>query len=130
MKIPSVGPKIAGSIVAFFSQPENRDIIKRLTEAGVRVSKIETVKPDLPLTGKEFVITGTLASSSRPEAEAKVKTLGGTTKSNVTKNTTYLVMGADPGANKLAQAEKWNTPRLTEAEFLKLINETKMKENR
>jgi DNA ligase (NAD+) len=119
--IPTLGPKIAESITDFFSRETNRDIIRRLKEAGVNMSREEKPAETLPLTGKEFVITGRLESSGRPEAEAKIKALGGTAKSNVTKNTAWLVVGAEPGANKLAQAEKHKTPKISEQQLLDLL---------
>jgi len=123
MDIPAVGPKIAESIVDFFRHEENLDIIERLKKAGVRPRRETTVTENLPLSGMEFVITGKLESSSRAEAEAIIKALGGTAKSSVTRNTAYLVVGADPGDSKLNQAEKWNAERLTEDAFLKMIGE-------
>ncbi|MBI3040512.1 MAG: NAD-dependent DNA ligase LigA, partial [Chloroflexi bacterium] len=125
MSIPSVGPKIADSIVAFFKQKENRAIIERLREAGVRLEEKTVKAAELPLAGQEFVITGRLAAFSRQEAETRVKALGGSTKDNVTRKTSYLVVGSDPGASKLNQADKLNTERLTEETFLKLMEEKK-----
>jgi len=120
LSIPTVGPKIADSIIAFFGQAENKDIIKRLKDAGVRPEE-EAVKPEgLPLTGQEFVITGRLETFSRQEAEARIKALGGTAKSDVTKKTTYLVVGAEPGS-KLAHAQALGTKQLTEKELLQLL---------
>ena len=82
----------------------------------------EAVKPkELPLTGLEFVITGTLEAFSREEAATRIKTRGGTFKDNVTKNTTYLVVGADPGGAKLRRAEELGAERFSEEEFLKLL---------
>jgi len=122
LAIPTVGPKLADSIVAFFRQEKNRDIIKRLKEAGVRLE--EAVKPkELPLVGQEFVITGRLEAFSRQEAETRIKTLGGSIGSSVTKNTTYLVVGADPGS-KLARAQTLGTKQLTEEELLHLLRQT------
>lgn len=121
--IPDIGPKIAESIVSFFSQEENREIIRKLKEAGVRMSSEAPREESLPLSGKEFVITGKLTSFSRQEAEAKIVALGGTSKSNVTRNTTYLVVGEDPGANKITQAEKWGTEKITEAQLLEKLGE-------
>ncbi len=121
--IPTVGPKIADSIITFFRQDENRHIIKRLKEAGVRLEE-EAVKPAvLPLAGMEFVITGRLERFARPEAEAKIKALGGTTGSSVTRKTAYLVVGADPGS-KLAHAQNLGTKQLTEEELLRLLRAT------
>ena len=123
MSIDTVGPKIAASIVAFFKQKENRDIIERLRRAGVRLEE-EAVKPkELPLTGQEFVITGRLEGLTREEAEARIKALGGATKDNVTQKTSYLVVGAESGS-KLARAQALGTKQLTEEEFLRLLEET------
>jgi len=113
MKIEAIGPKIADSILAFFRQEENRQIIQGLKEAGVRLEeKVET--ENLPLSGKEFVITGRMESCSRQEAEEKIKALGGTAKDNVTRKTAYLVIGADPGGTKLAKAQELGTPQIDE----------------
>ena len=85
------------------------------------------VKPkDLPLTGMEFVVTGRLEAFSRQEAEAKIKSLGGTTGSSVTRKTTYLVAGTDPGS-KLAKAQALDTKLLNEVEFLHLLEADNLK---
>jgi DNA ligase (NAD+) len=125
--IPSIGPKIAESIVAFFRQKGNRQIIEKLRKAGVRLEREEVEKvgeglvPSLPLAGREFVLTGKLDSFSRSEAEAKIKALGGKAGSDVTKKTSYVVVGADPGS-KLAKAEKLGTKTLNEAKFLEMLD--------
>ena len=122
MSISTVGPKIANSVAAFFRQKENRRIIERLRKAGVRLEE-EVVKPtELPLAGMEFVITGRLETLARQEAEAQIKALGGTTKDNVTKKTTYLVVGADPGS-KLARAQELGTKQLNEEQFSELLRQ-------
>jgi DNA ligase (NAD+) len=122
--IPSIGPKIAEGIVTFFRQEGNQQIIEKLRKAGVKLEKPETVGAELvsshPLAGLEFVLTGKLDSFSRSEAEARIKALGGKAGSDVTKRTSYVVVGADPGS-KLAKAQKLGTKTLTEAEFLKLL---------
>ena len=120
MAIEAIGPKIADSILAFFRQEENRKIIQGLREAGVKMA--EVVKTEaLPLDGQEFVITGRLESLSRQEAEEKIKALGGTAKDNVTKKTTCLVRGADPGGNKLAKANELGTSQIDEKELLRIL---------
>jgi len=122
--LPSIGPKIAESIVAFFRQKGNRQIIDKLRKAGVKLEreKVEETKPEkLPLAGLEFVLTGKLESFSRSEAETKIKALGGKAGSDVTRKTSYVVVGADPGS-KLAKAEKLGTKTINEAEFLKLLD--------
>jgi len=122
MKIDSIGGKIADSIIAFFGQKENRRIIERLRKAGVRLEEEAARPEELPLAGQEFVITGRLETLSRQEAEARVKTLGGTAKSDVTRKTTYLVVGAEPGS-KLARAQALGIKQLTEEEFVKLLEQ-------
>jgi DNA ligase (NAD+) len=126
--IPSIGPKIAEGVVAFFRQARNRQIIEKLRKAGVKLEKEKVEKvgeglvPSLPLAGLEFVLTGKLESFSRPEAEAKIKTLGGKAGSDVTKKTSYVVVGADPGS-KLAKAQRAGVQILSEAQFLELLRQ-------
>jgi DNA ligase (NAD+) len=120
--IPTVGPKIADSIIAFFGQEANQRLLKKLKDAGVRLEEAVTKPEELPLAGQEFVITGRLERFSRPEAEARIKALGGTAKSDVTHKTTYLVVGAEPGS-KLARAQALGIKQLTEEEFLKLVRQ-------
>ncbi len=123
MSIPTIGPKIAESIIIFFLSEENKEIIQRLKDAGVN-PKGEKAKPEeLPLAGQEFVITGRLEKFSRQDAEARIKALGGSTGSIVTKKTTYLIVGADPGS-KLARAQTLDIKQLNEEELLRLLGET------
>jgi len=122
--IPSIGPKIAEGVVAFFRQGRNRQIVERLRKAGVRLEaeKVEETRPEeLPLAGLEFVLTGKLESFPRSEAEAKIKALGGKAGSDITRKTSYVVVGADPGS-KLDKAEKLGIKTLDEAEFLELLD--------
>ena len=125
-KIHSIGPKIAESIVAFFRQEGNRRIIEKLREKkvgqGLGKRRAKAVKPEkLPFSGREFVLTGKLESFSRSEAEEKIKALGGKAGSDVTKKTSYVVVGADPGS-KLTKAEKLGIETLNEAKFLELLD--------
>jgi len=124
MSIDTVGPKIAESIVAFFGQEENRRIIQRLKDAGVNPKAVKTEVEELPLAGQEFVITGTLEAFTRQEAEARIKALGGSTGSSVTRKTTCLVVGVEPGS-KLARAQELGTTQLTEEQFLSLLEQKK-----
>jgi DNA ligase (NAD+) len=118
--VATVGLKIADSIITFFGQEENKNIIQRLKAAGVNPGE-ETAEPEeLPLAGQEFVITGRLEHFSRPEAEVRIKALGGTAKSDVTRKTTYLVVGAEPGS-KLAHAQKLGIRQITEGELLGML---------
>jgi DNA ligase (NAD+) len=123
--LPSIGPRIAESIVAFFRQKGNRRIIEKLRKAGVKLEreKVKEARPEeLPLAGLEFVLTGKLETFSRSEAEAKIKALGGKASSDVTKKTSYVVVGAEPGS-KLAKARKLRIKTLGEAEFLDFLDQ-------
>ena len=125
LSLPSIGPKIAESIVAFFRQDGNRQIIEKLGRAGVRLKKDQTERTEranLPFTGLEFLLTGKLESLSRPEAEARIKARGGKAGSDVTRKTSYVVVGAEPGS-KLLKAEKLGIKTLSEGEFLELLSE-------
>jgi len=124
LEVATIGPKIAESIHAFFRQESNRKLIKDLKEAGVvGVLEAEAAKPtELPLAGQEFVITGKLETFPRSEAEARIKEFGGAVGSSVTKKTTFLVVGADPGS-KLDKARDQGTRLLSEQEFLSLLEE-------
>jgi DNA ligase (NAD+) len=122
MQISAIGPKIADSVTAFFRQEENLKIIRKLKEAGVKLEEKVEVKKDLPLSGKEFVLTGTLQAFTRQEAEERIKELGGATKDNVTRKTDYVVVGADPGS-KLARAQELGIKTLDEKEFTQLVGQ-------
>jgi DNA ligase (NAD+) len=122
MSIPTIGPKIADSIIAFFRQEENKNIIKRLKDAKVWPRKEAAKLEELPLAGMEFVITGRLEKFARQEAEAQIKALGGTTKDNVTRGTTYLVVGADPGS-KLERAQALGIKQMNEEQLLELLRQ-------
>lgn len=126
LSLASVGPKITESIAAFFRQEGNRQIIEKLRRAGVRLAKERPEHGEageLPLAGLEFVLTGRLDSFTRPEAEAKIQALGGKATSDLTRRTSYVVAGADPGS-KLAKAERIGTKIITEDEFVKLLKQT------
>jgi DNA ligase (NAD+) len=123
MTVPSIGPKIADSIIAFFHEERNRIILEKLRKAGVWPQAEVTKTEGLPLSGKEFVITGTLKAFSREEAHSRIKALGGTAKDNVTKNTAYLVTGEDPGANKLIRARALGTEQIDEEKLLAILGQ-------
>jgi DNA ligase (NAD+) len=124
LSVPSIGPKIAESIVTFFRQDGNKEIIRKLRKAGVRLEELQEearAKPaELPLAGQEFVLTGRLESFTRQEAEARIKALGGAVGSSVTKKTNYVVVGADPGS-KQDKALALGIRLLTEEEFQQIL---------
>jgi len=120
--VPAIGPKIAESIVDFFEQESNREIVEKIRKAGVRFEAEAGKKEALPLSGQEFVLTGKLEAFSRNEAEARIKELGGSAGSSLTKKTTFLVTGAEPGS-KLERARELGTGIINEQQFLKLLEE-------
>lgn len=117
--IPEIGPKIAESIVDFFSEKQNIAIINRLIEAGVNTRKIEEVHETL-LAGKTFVITGTLKDFTREEAANIIEQLGGKVTGSVSKKTDYLICGENPGS-KLDKARELNVTIISEDDFKKMI---------
>ncbi|MBF8266530.1 MAG: ligA [Dehalococcoidia bacterium] len=122
MEIPTVGPRIAQSIVAYFQDEGNLQSIQRLRGAGIRLEEEGAPRREgeLPLAGKRFVVTGRLAGLSRSQAEARIKELGGSVGSSVGRSTHYLVTGEDPGS-KLEQARKLDVTLLSEKEFLQMV---------
>ena len=123
--VPDVGPVVAQAVRAFFDEPRNRALMERLQEAGVTVEgPVVDSAAVRPLAGETFVLTGTLKSMSRDEAKAAVERLGGRVSSSVSKNTSYVVVGADPGS-KLEKARGLGVRTLDEAAFSKLIIESR-----
>ena len=119
LEIPDVGEVVAESIMAWITDEDNVKLINRLHGIGVWPEDEKTA--DLPLNGKSYIVTGTLNSMGRKEAEDKLRELGATVTSTVTKNTTALIVGEKPGKSKLDKADRLKIPRLAEAEFLELI---------
>jgi len=124
ISIPSIGDKIAASIVAFFRNEDNKNVISKLKAAGVGAAA-GTAAPlviDMPLIGQEFVITGKLEHFSRDVAEERIRALGGTAKGDVTKKTTCLVVGLEPGS-KLAKARAFGIREINEAELMCMLGQ-------
>lgn len=121
-ELPDIGPIVAEHIVSFFHEQHNQAMIKRLQELGVTWPEGKVIKGDLPLTGKTFVLTGTLEYHSRDKAKAMLEELGAKVSSSVSKKTTYVVVGADPGS-KFTKAKDLGVTILTETEFLKFLDE-------
>ena len=119
-EIPGIGPKIAESIVTYFGEDHNLRVIERLKQRGVDPRhEVEATEGPQPLAGLAFVITGKLDGMSRQAAEETVRSLGGTLQGNVTKKTSYVVVGADAGS-KLQKAQQLGIPLLTEEQFLEM----------
>ena len=118
--VHEVGPKVAASIVEFFSEPANRQLIKKLHKAGVHPTAEKREVKSQKLAGKSFVFTGGLANRSREEAGELVLQHGGKLSASVSKKTDYVVVGTDPGS-KYDKAKELGVPILTESEFDKLL---------
>ena len=122
--LDDVGPVIARSVVGWFAEPRNRDLIERLRQAGLEFESrlYQAADAGGPFTGKTFVLTGTLPTLKRAEAAARIEAHGGKVASSVSKKTDYVVAGEDAGS-KLAKAEKLGVTILTEAELLALCDD-------
>jgi len=106
--IGGLGPHTAGSIVRYFSQKRNRKLIEKLQKAKVRMKRLPEEAEALrgPLEGLTFVITGTLPIMSREEASRFIEEHGGKVTGSVSRNTDYLLVGADPGGTKYTRAQE------------------------
>lgn len=120
-QIPEIGETISQSIVEFFKNERNLKLIEELKSFGLKFES-KKKKGSGKLSGKIFVITGTLSSMTRNEAKALIEELGGKTSDSVSSKTSYVIVGEDPGS-KYEKAKKLKIPILTEEEFLKLVKE-------
>ncbi|MBE5778478.1 MAG: NAD-dependent DNA ligase LigA [Clostridiales bacterium] len=118
--IPDVGDIVAASVVEYFSFPENLTLIQRLLDAGVTPAQQETVQSNA-LEGKTIVVTGTLPTLSRDEAEALITANGGKASGSVSKKTSFVLAGEKAGS-KLTKAQELGIPVLEEEAFMQLIN--------
>jgi DNA ligase (NAD+) len=118
--LPNVGPAVAEDVHAFFAQPHNREVIRKLRAARVHWPAVEKRRVDTALSGKTFVLTGTLTSMTRDEAKAKLQALGATVSGSVSKKTSYVIVGEEPGS-KADKARELGVTVLNEQEFLGLL---------
>ena len=120
--IDEIGPTIAASVAAWFADEGNRDLIRRLVEAGLTTTVSGAGRPAPPqtLAGKSFVLTGALEGYTRDEAVRAIEERGGRVTASVSKKTDYVVVGADPGA-KASRAAELGVPTLDEAAFRDLL---------
>ena len=121
-EVDGIGPDRAASIAEWFADKQNRALVEELRELGFRMEAGEEERPvEGPLTGKTYVITGTLERYSRDEARRALEALGAKVSDSVSKKTTGLIVGEGPGASKLTKAERSDVPVLTESELAALL---------
>ncbi len=120
--VPDVGPVVAASVRSFLDEPRNRELLDRLAAAGVRTedAAAQAAPVEQRLAGQTFVLTGTLTGLSREAAAEAIERLGGKVSGSVSRKTTGIVVGADPGS-KLEKARQLGVPELDEAAFRRLI---------
>ncbi|MDR1349963.1 MAG: NAD-dependent DNA ligase LigA [Zoogloeaceae bacterium] len=125
MQVPDVGPVVAESILDFFAEAHNREVIARLIEAGVHwpetAGRIDA--PPGPLSGKTFVLTGTLPTLKRDDAKTLIETAGGKTSGSISKKTDYVLAGSEAGS-KLEKARELGVTVIDEAELQKMLEKT------
>ena len=119
--LPSIGPKIAQSIVAFFRQDSNREILRKLRDAGVVLRREEEASQaeEQRFSGMTFVFTGRMNRFTRPEAEALVTRMGGRAAQDVSRKVSVVVLGDEPGS-KATKARELGVRTIDEDEFLRL----------
>jgi len=115
-----VGPKVSESIRQFFHEPRNRDLVEKLRQARLTFEHAVIKKSEGALTGKTFVITGTLPNLAREEAKARIESAGGKVTGSVSKKTDFVLAGADPGS-KLDKANQLGVPVIGEPELLAML---------
>ena len=120
LDIPDIGQIVAESILAFFADEDNLKMLDELKDLGVEPFFEDT--STLPLSGKSYIISGTLEGYGREEAEDLLRAKGAAITSSVTKNTTALILGEKPGKSKLEKAKKLSIPTIGLTEFLDLIS--------
>lgn len=117
--VEGIGEIVAESILAWFADEDNQALLAKFRKLGVWPTEVKHVGGKL--AGQRIVVTGTLQTMGRDDAAERIRALGGTFQTSVGKDTTYLVVGKNVGASKLAKADKLGTTRLTEEEFIKLL---------
>jgi DNA ligase (NAD+) len=122
VEVEGIGPERAEAIVEWFSDEANRRLVDELRSLGLRFESDEEDRPpEGPLTGHTYVITGTLEGWTRDQAQTELEARGAKITSSVSKNTTGLIVGEEPGASKLTKAQRSGVPLLDEQELGKLL---------
>ncbi|HEV2150414.1 MAG TPA: NAD-dependent DNA ligase LigA [Longimicrobiaceae bacterium] len=118
--VHGIGGTTAEALRAFFDEPSNLEVVRKLREAGVRLTEEAARPAEGPLTGETWVVTGTLPTLSRQEATERIEGAGGRVTGTVTKKTSYVLVGEDAGS-KLQKARELGIPTLSEAELLERL---------
>ena len=121
--VPEVGAVVAESLLQFFAEQHNLDVINKLIEAGVSWPDVvpSAANSTSPIKGKVFVVTGTLPTLSREEAKARIEAAGGKVAGSVSKKTDFVLVGTDPGS-KFTKAQSLDIIILQEAQFMELLS--------
>ncbi len=122
-RVPDVGPVVAQQIALFFSQAHNREVIEALLAAGVVWPEQTPMAAELPFTGRNFVVTGSLSTMTRNEAKERLQALGARVSGSVSSKTDTLICGENPGSKRI-RAEALGIPVLDEKAFRALLTET------
>ena len=120
--VEGIGDIIAGSVRAYFANPDNERIVDTLAEFGLQMALPETVQAGTQLEGRSIVISGTFTHHSREEYKEMIEAHGGKNVSSISKKTSFVLAGANMGPSKLEKAEKLGVPLLREDEFLALLD--------
>ncbi len=122
-EVDGIGPERAEALAEWFRDEENRSLVAELRELGLRFEAGEEERPkEGPLTGRSYVITGTLERFSRDQAKAALEARGAKVSDSVSSKTTGVIVGEEPGGSKLSKAQKAGVPLLTEADLLALLD--------
>jgi len=124
LALPDIGPRISASVREYFSDEDNREIIRRLKAAGMTFEGAVQTRPSAgPLAGKTIVVSGTFEQYTREGIKAAIEAAGGKNAGSVSGNTSFIVAGSDMGQAKRAKAASLGIPVITEEEFIKMIKE-------
>ena len=123
LQVDEIGARIAQSIMAYFANEKNQELIERLRQAGVQMEMEEADMSDYTdkLAGKSIVISGVFAHHSRDEYKEIIEKNGGKNVGSISKKTSFILAGENMGPAKLEKAEKLGVPIVNEEEFLKLL---------
>jgi DNA ligase (NAD+) len=122
VEVEGIGPERAEAIAEWFSDEQNRQLVAELRDLGLRFEIGDELRPtDGPLSGSTYVITGTLERWSREQAQAELEARGAKVTNSVSKKTTGLIVGEEPGASKLTKAQREGIPLLDEKALTELL---------